>query len=54
MGWIELLALREDRPQDTRVLVGHGDECLLVANAGLQLDDPARESVVVSGRGGDG
>lgn len=54
MTRVELVALREDRPQDAGVLVGDGGECLLVANAGLQLDDPPRQPVVASGRGGKG
>jgi hypothetical protein len=41
VAWVELLALCKNCPQNAGVLVGDGDECLLVADARLQLDNPA-------------
>src|SRR5258705_1909842 len=44
---IELLAFGKHGPQDARVLVGYSDQRLVIAQARLQLDDPARESVAM-------
>lgn len=52
--WIELIPSGQNRPQDARVFVGHGDQRLVVANPLLELPDPAGEPVVSSRRGDDG
>ncbi len=41
-GRIESFAPGEHRLKDACVLVGHGDQCVAIAHACLQLDDPAR------------
>jgi len=51
--WIEMFAPGEHRPQDAGVLVSDGNEGAGVAHARLQLNDPAGEPVVASGRGED-
>lgn len=43
-----MLALGQDGPQNSCVLVGHRDQSLVKTHACLQLDDPAREPVVAS------
>jgi hypothetical protein len=54
VGWVKTFALGEHRPEDARVLVGDGNEGPVVAHARVQLNDPAGEPVITSGRGEDG
>ena len=45
---IKVLIAGKQRPEDSSVFVGDGNQCFVVANAFVRIDDPATEGVLAS------